>query len=89
MSSEPEVRHKLSMDPRVISASRRADIPAFCSEWFMNRIRKEVVAVPNPNTCVPQLFSPIVHETQALSREETRFRGETACIYAPRGRAGL
>ena len=49
MSSEPGVRHKLSTDPRVISASRRTDIPAFYSDWFMNRIRRGVVAVPNPN----------------------------------------
>lgn len=32
----------------IISASRRTDIPAFYSEWFMNRIRAGVVAVPNP-----------------------------------------
>jgi hypothetical protein len=32
----------------VISASRRTDIPAFYSEWFMNRIRAGYVRWPNP-----------------------------------------
>ena len=32
----------------IISASRRTDIPAFYSEWFMNRIRAEYCTVPNP-----------------------------------------
>ena len=32
----------------IISASRRTDIPAFYSEWFMNRIREGFVYVRNP-----------------------------------------
>ena len=32
----------------IISASRRTDIPAFYSEWFVNRIRAGYCAVPNP-----------------------------------------
>ena len=32
----------------IISASRRTDIPAFYSEWFMNRIRAGYCTVPNP-----------------------------------------
>lgn len=32
----------------IISASRRTDIPAFYSEWFMNRIRAGWCQVPNP-----------------------------------------
>ncbi|MGE5221440.1 MAG: DUF1848 domain-containing protein [Omnitrophica WOR_2 bacterium] len=32
----------------IISASRRTDIPAFYSEWFINRIRAGYAAVPNP-----------------------------------------
>jgi hypothetical protein len=32
----------------IISASRRTDIPAFYSEWFMNRLRKGYCLVPNP-----------------------------------------
>jgi len=32
----------------IISASRRTDIPAFYSEWFMNRIRVGWCQVPNP-----------------------------------------
>ena len=39
---------------KVISASRRTDIPAFYSEWFMNRIRDGYVRWVNP-------FSRIVH----------------------------
>ncbi|QTA91709.1 DUF1848 domain-containing protein [Desulfonema magnum] len=32
----------------IISASRRTDIPALYSEWFMNRIRARFCTVPNP-----------------------------------------
>ncbi len=32
----------------IISASRRTDIPAFFSEWFINRIRAGWCLVPNP-----------------------------------------
>jgi hypothetical protein len=32
----------------IISASRRTDLPAFYSEWFMNRIRAAYCTVPNP-----------------------------------------
>lgn len=32
----------------IISASRRTDIPAFYSEWFMNRIREGYALVRNP-----------------------------------------
>lgn len=32
----------------IISASRRTDIPAFYSEWFMNRISAGFCLVPNP-----------------------------------------
>lgn len=32
----------------IISASRRTDIPAFYSEWFLNRIRAGYCTVPNP-----------------------------------------
>lgn len=32
----------------IISASRRTDIPAFYSEWFMNRVRAGWCQVPNP-----------------------------------------
>lgn len=50
MSTEQKrKKHTFSADPRIISASRRTDIPAFYSDWFMRRIEREVVAVPNPN----------------------------------------
>ncbi len=32
----------------IISASRRTDIPAFYTEWFMNRVRAGYCTVPNP-----------------------------------------
>ena len=32
----------------IISASRRTDIPAFYSEWFMNRIKEGYALIPNP-----------------------------------------
>lgn len=32
----------------ILSVSRRTDIPAFYSEWFINRLREEVVLVRNP-----------------------------------------
>jgi len=32
----------------IISASRRTDVPAFYSKWFMNRIRAGYCLVPNP-----------------------------------------
>ncbi len=32
----------------IVSASRRTDIPAFYSKWFMNRIRAGFCLVPNP-----------------------------------------
>ena len=32
----------------IISASRRTDIPAFFSDWFMNRIREQYALVTNP-----------------------------------------
>ena len=32
----------------IISASRRTDIPAFYSQWFINRIMAGYCAVPNP-----------------------------------------
>jgi hypothetical protein len=36
------------MAKQIISASRRTDIPAFYSEWFMNRIRAGFCRVVNP-----------------------------------------
>jgi len=34
--------------PRIISASRRTDIPAFYAAWFINRVRAGYCTVPNP-----------------------------------------
>jgi Domain of unknown function (DUF1848). len=32
----------------IISASRRTDIPAYYSEWFLNRLKERYVLIPNP-----------------------------------------
>ena len=32
----------------ILSASRRTDIPAYYSEWFLNRIREGYICVRNP-----------------------------------------
>jgi hypothetical protein len=32
----------------ILSVSRRTDIPAFYSEWFMNRLKEGFVYVRNP-----------------------------------------
>ncbi len=41
----------------VISVSRRTDIPAYYSEWFVNRIDKGFVAYPNPYSNIPVFIS--------------------------------
>lgn len=51
-SSEPA---PLTM--KIISASRRTDIPAFYSEWFMNRIREGYVCWTNPFSGLAQRVS--------------------------------
>ena len=33
---------------RIISVSRRTDIPAFYGEWFMNRLKEGFAGVVNP-----------------------------------------
>jgi hypothetical protein len=33
---------------KIISASRRTDIPALYAEWFINRIKAGYCLVPNP-----------------------------------------
>ena len=34
--------------PRIVSVSRRTDIPAFYADWFMNRVRAGFACVRNP-----------------------------------------
>ena len=43
-----QAQRQLDSKPKIISASRRTDIPAFYSDWLLRRIRAGVVAVPNP-----------------------------------------
>ncbi len=40
-------------------------------------------------TRVPQLFTPIVHETWRFCREEASSRARATCIYAQRNSEGL
>ena len=35
-------------NPLILSASRRTDIPAFYSDWFINRLKEGKIAVENP-----------------------------------------
>lgn len=47
----------------IISASRRTDIPAFYSEWFMNRLEEKFVYIRNPrnpNRCSKVILNPNV-----------------------------
>ncbi len=43
----------------IISASRRTDIPAFYSEWFINRIRMGWCEVPNPLNAKQLSYVPL------------------------------
>jgi hypothetical protein len=38
----------MTIPPRIVSASRRTDIPAFYAEWFMQRVKKGFCTYPNP-----------------------------------------
>lgn len=37
-----------SIGPKIVSVSRRTDIPAYFGKWFLQRIREGYVDVPNP-----------------------------------------
>lgn len=47
----------------ILSVSRRTDIPAFYSQWFMNRIRAGYCLVPNP-------FNPSQISRVSVTRED-------------------
>jgi hypothetical protein len=47
----------------IISASRRTDIPAFYSQWFMNRLREGYCLVPNPFNPMQVGRIPLVPES--------------------------
>lgn len=42
------IMERKGVEGMIISASRRTDIPAFYSEWFMNRLREGYVLTRNP-----------------------------------------
>lgn len=48
LARERASRHIPWVPPQIISASRRTDLPAFFSTWWMNRVREERVLVRNP-----------------------------------------
>lgn len=48
----------------IVSASRRTDIPAFYSEWLMNRLREGYALVQNPGN--PHRFSRVRLDPQAV-----------------------
>ena len=48
----------------IISASRRTDIPAFYSQWLINRLRAGYVLVPHPRN--PQKYSQIELNTELV-----------------------
>ena len=50
---------------KIISASRRTDIPAFYSEWLINRIREGWCLVPNPLNYNQLLFVSLKPENVA------------------------
>jgi hypothetical protein len=39
--------------PRIVSVSRRTDIPAFYGEWFKQRVRQGWAVSCNPFSCRP------------------------------------
>jgi len=55
------------IEKKIISASRRTDIPAFYSEWFINRIRCGYCTVTNPfNANQISYVSLTPHDVQAV-----------------------
>lgn len=48
----------------ILSASRRTDIPAFYSDWILNRLREGYVLVPNPRN--PSRFSRVQLNPQTV-----------------------
>ncbi len=51
---------------RVVSVSKRTDIPCWHSEWFMNRMRQGTVSYPNPMTGQEVKLSLKKADVQAL-----------------------
>ena len=51
---------------KIISASRRTDIPAFYAEWFMNRIHAGYVRWQNPFSGVPYTVSLSPEDVSAI-----------------------
>ena len=51
---------------KIISASRRTDIPAFLPEWFMNKIREGNVEVKNPFNNTSRLVSLLPEDVAGI-----------------------
>ena len=48
---------EIAAGARVISASRRTDIPAYYADWFMRQVERGAAAYPNPMSFKPVLLS--------------------------------
>ncbi len=46
-----------SITPRIISASRRTDVPAYYADWFMQQVERGYVTYPNPMSFKPVRLS--------------------------------
>ncbi|MCL2294600.1 MAG: DUF1848 domain-containing protein [Spirochaetes bacterium] len=67
----------------IISASRRTDIPAYYSEWFLNRIKEGFLLVPNPRNPkqVSRIeLSPVSLDAERVSPNESSPSGKVTCI---------
>jgi len=48
ISKGEKIRWRDASEPRIISVSKRTDIPAYYGKWFMNRLNKGFVGYVNP-----------------------------------------
>lgn len=62
----------------ILSVSRRTDIPAYYSAWFLNRLAEGFVLVPNPhNPRLARLLSISVRTLRRYQSGQTRLPGDT------------
>src|SRR5262245_49905703 len=50
-------RFEISASARIVSVSRRTDIPAYYADWFMQQIERGQVVYPNPISRKPVTLS--------------------------------
>ena len=58
----------------IISASRRTDIPAFYSKWFMNRIKDGYVLVQNPFNIkqIRKIFTHLIYQYECFKPSDNK-----------------